>query len=61
MRVGGGIGRALEDAGLEANFNTLSTEYTYTCTAGFSVGVGLTDYWSQVRRERTIGFRLGWR
>lgn len=61
VRATGAAGRTLEDRGLEARFNSLALEYTYACTAGWSAGLAWIDYWSEVRRERVIGLRLGWR
>lgn len=53
-------GRTLEDAGLEATFNSLTAGYSYNLEH-WSLGVSGTQYWSTTRPELSSFLRLEYR
>jgi hypothetical protein len=61
FRVVGAGGQAIEDAGLIADFRSITTRYVYDVNDHWQVGGTLVDYWSTVRNEKSIGLSLGYR
>ena len=61
FRLVGAGGQAIEDAGLIADFRSVTTRYVYDVNDHWQVGATLVDYWSTVRNEKSIGISLGYR
>lgn len=61
FRVIGATGRALEDAGLEVRFDSVTLEYAYALGMRWHLQLSYTDYASDVRREHSYGIGVGWR
>lgn len=61
LRVFGATGRTIEDAGLVAEFRSVTARYLFDLGTHWQIGTSYTDYWSAVRNEHSIGLTLGYR
>lgn len=60
FKIGGAGGDTLEDAGLQAHFNSVFIGYGVDC-GRFNFSIEGGRYWSDTREERSLTFRVGFR